>query len=147
MNVQPSVPIRRFELLILRPLGIAYLVAIIVCLVKTAWILSVVMLVCQILTGVIGQSLPHRKGQTFSELASGKTLPTKDGEISHDDFFALAKAIISLAFIIGLSGFAIGWTIGLHWYWILLLAFGSYIIFALFAALLSAWPKPGRNVC
>jgi chromate transport protein ChrA len=138
MKEQPARAIRRFEVLILRPLNIAFLVALIVCIVKTAWTLAVVIFVCSFLIGIIGQSLPHRKKQTFSELANGKTLPASDGELSDDDAFALGKAIQRLSFLIGLAGLTIGWKIGLHWYWALLLAFGSYFVVGLFAALLAS---------
>ena len=45
MKEQPARAIRRFEVLIMRPLNIAFLVAAGICLVKTAWILAVVMAV------------------------------------------------------------------------------------------------------
>jgi hypothetical protein len=132
---------RRFEVLILRPLNIAFLVATIVCLIKTAWTLAFIMLACSFFTGTIGQSLPHRKKQTFSELTSGKAMPASDSEISPDDAYALAKATQRLAFLIGSAGFAIGWKIGLHWYWFLTLAFGSYFVAGLLSVMLSAWPR------
>lgn len=111
-------------------------------MVKTAWILTLVMAVGWFAVGAIGQSLPHRKKETFSELTSGKTLPANDDELSDDDAFALAKAIQRLAILIGLVGLAIGWKIGLRWYWALLLAFGSYFVVGLFAALLGANRQP-----
>ena len=138
MKEQPARAIRRFEVLMLRPLNVVLPVAAGVCLVKTAWILALVMAVGWFAVGAIGQSLPHRKKETFSELTSGKTLPANDGELSYDDAFALAKAIQRLAFLIGLVGLALGWKIGLRWYWALLLAFGSYFVVGLFAALLGA---------
>ena len=138
MSERPAIPMRRFEVLMLRPLNVVLPVAAGVCLVKTAWILAVVMAVGCFAVGAIGQSLPHRKKQTFSELASGKTLPASDGELSDDDSFALAKAILRLAFLIGLVALPVGWKIGLRWYWILLLAFGSYAVVGLLSALLAA---------
>ena len=45
MKEQPARAIRRFEVLMLRPLNVALPVAAGVCLVKTAWILAVVMAV------------------------------------------------------------------------------------------------------
>src|ERR1700678_135084 len=100
MEQQPAKAIRRFELLILRPLSIALPVAVIVCLIKTAWILAVVMIACWFVVGAIGQSLPHRKNETFSELTSGEALPVQDEGPSPNDSYAIARASIQIAAVL-----------------------------------------------
>jgi hypothetical protein len=133
---RPAKAQRRFEVLILRPLSIAFPVAAVVCLMKTAWVLAAAMLACWLIVGVIGQSLPHRKQDTFSELAGGSPLPAHDEVLSHGEAYALAKAIMGTAVVVAFVALLIAWKMGLRWYWVLLATFGTYVGAALFAGLL-----------
>lgn len=138
MRERPAGAIRRFEVVMLRPLNLVLPVAVVVCLLKTAWVLAVIMAGTWFAVGAIGQSLPHRKKETVSELANRRTLPADEGRLSHDDAYAMAKAIQRLTFVVGLGALAIGWKIGLRWYWTLLLAFGSCFVVGFLSALCAA---------
>jgi len=142
---RPATALRRFEVLILRPLNLVFLAAAVVCLLKAAWVLAVAMFVCCFFVGVIGQSLPHRKQETISELASGGTLPAHDEGLSHEDAFVLAKTIQRTALLVGFAASLIAWKTGLRWYWILLVAFSTYFVVGLLAAILGATNPPARR--
>jgi hypothetical protein len=145
MEEQPARAVRRFEVLILRPLNIAFPFAVGVCLVKTAWTLAVVMVICWFAFGAIGQSLPHRKKQTFSELASGKTLPAQDGRPSPDDSYALARAAMQTAALLGAVAFSIAWKNGSRGWWAFLIVPGTTYIAVLILAALVGVGKPGKH--
>lgn len=146
MKEQPARAIRRFEVLILQPLSIAFPFAAGACLVKTAWTLAVVMVVCWFVVGAIGQSLPHHKEQTFSGLASGKTLPAQDQKLSPDDSYALARAAMQTAALLGTVAFFIAWKNGLRGWWVFLIVPGTtYFAVVILAALLSMGKQPARQ--
>jgi len=66
-------------------------------------------------------------------------------ELSHDDAYALAKAVMRTAILVGFVAFVVGWKMGLHWYWFFLLAFSGYAFVVLFAALLSVGKRSMRR--
>jgi hypothetical protein len=138
MKEQPARAIRRFEVLILRPLSIALPVAVVVCLVKTAWVLAVVMVVCWFVVGAIGQSLPHRRKETFSELASGEVLPLQDERLSSSDSRALARASMQTGALLAIVAVLIAWKNGLHgWLIYLVLPWATFVVVVVVAALIS----------
>ena len=147
MEEQPVRAIRRFEVLILRPLGIVLPVVVVVCLIKTAWILTVVMIVCWFVVGAIGQSLPHRKKETFSELASGKALPVQDETLSPNDSHALAGTSMQIAAVLAVLAVSIAWRNGLRgWLVFLVLPWATFVVVVVFAALVSVGkPQSAAN--
>ena len=138
MKVQPSRTIRLFEVFFLRPLNIVLLLLAVVFLAETAWILTVAMALCCLFVGAIGQALPHRKAQTFSELARGSAVSPHDDELSNENSFALAKATMRIAIVVGFAVFVLAWRSRLGWYWVLLWAICSYFVTAISGALLPA---------
>jgi len=133
---RPSRATRFFETIILRPLSIVFLALAGASLLKTAWVLGIGMAICWFLVGVIGQSLPHRKAQAFPELAGGSTSAPHDRVLSHEESFALAKAVMRAGAVVGFAAFALAWEGGLRWYGVLLCGFGGYFVMAMVGALL-----------
>jgi hypothetical protein len=135
---RPSRPTRLFETIILRPLSIVFLALAGVSLLKTAWVLGIAMAICWLLVGAIGQSLPHRKTQAFSELAGGSTSPPHDQVLSNEESFALAKAVMRAGAVVGFAALALAWEGGLRWYLVLICGFGGYFVMVMVGALLPA---------
>lgn len=138
MTQRPSRPTRFFETIILRPLSIVFLALAVASLLKTAWVLGIAMAICWFLIGAIGQSLPHRKAQPFSELAGGSTSPSHDQVLSDEESFVLAKAVMRVGAVVGFAALALAWGGGLRWYWVLICGFGGYFVMTMVGALLPA---------
>jgi hypothetical protein len=116
-----------FEVLILRPLNIGFLILAVISLLKAAWIVGIAMAICWFFIGLTGQALPHRRPETFSELVSGSTPPSHDA-LSHEESFGLAKATIRAGAVVGFAAFVLGWKSGMRWYWLLLCVLASYAV-------------------
>jgi hypothetical protein len=127
MKQRPSRTVRLFEVIILRPCSVGFLIAAVICFLLRAWVDGVAMTVCWFFVGAIGQALPHRKPQTVSELAIGSAPPPVE-ELSHEDAFALGKATLRVGVVIGVAAFILAWKSGLRWYWVLVWAIGSYFV-------------------
>jgi hypothetical protein len=145
MKIQPNALLSRFERLILRTLDFGFYGAALYYLWHRAWVLGVLILLLSFGTGAIGQSLPHRKQETYSELAAGATLASgPQGEISNEDSLSLGSALfktstllcVTLAFILGHEG--------LRWFWILLVLIALWPLS--FAAFLTLTVGPIRIV-
>ena len=136
MKQRPSRRVRLFEVIILRPFSIGFLIAAVICFLIRAWVDGIAMTMCWFFVGAIGQALPHRKSQTVSELAIGSTPPPVDEKLSHEDAFALGKATLRIGVVIGVAAFVLAWEGGLRWYWVLMWGIGSYFVTAMMGAFL-----------
>jgi hypothetical protein len=102
-----------------------------------AWLLGAVILLLSFGVGAIGQSLPHRKHETTSELAAGTTFGNEfQGEISDEDSNALGRALFKTCTLVSVTAAVILGHESWRWYWILLtLAIGWPISLAAFLTL------------
>ncbi len=128
MRLQPHRVIELFELIILRPLSVVFIALAVVALLKAAWIVGIAMTACWFLVGAIGGTLPHRKRETFSELTQGITLEPHDGPLPDRDGFALGRAVLTTAAVVGLAASVLAWRSGLRWYWVLACGIAGYFV-------------------
>jgi hypothetical protein len=105
-----------FELYILRVLSLNFIVAALICLFHRAWLTALMMALFWHFVGAIGQGLPHRKAQAFSKLSSGEIPQSRTGDISENETFAIVKATLQLAFMVGIAGMVVTWKLH-QWYW------------------------------
>ena len=124
--------IRRFEVFILRPLQIAFLVSAVVLLLKTLWLGLVGCVLCSFYLGIIGSKLHPL--QSASELAKGP-LEGRAARIESELLPAGVKQMLvshactRVGILIGLSTAIILWSaFGWRWYFALLVAFVSMIL-------------------
>lgn len=101
--------VKRFELLILRPLDLALILAGLISLFQREWGFGCFLLLVGLLVGAIGQGLPHHRRQTAKELRHG--FPTAREiladspdhssieELPPDEGYQLALASIKTALI------------------------------------------------
>ncbi len=135
MKQRTSRTVRLFEVIILRPCSVGFLIAAVVCFLLRAWVDGVAMTVCWFFVGTIGQALPHRKPLTVPELAIGSALPPVE-ELSHEDAIALGKATLRIGLVIGVAAFILALKSELRWYWVLVWAIGSYFVTVMIGAFL-----------
>jgi hypothetical protein len=104
--------VKRFEVLILRPLDVCLIVAAVISLFHKEWIFGLFLFIVGFLIGAIGQGLPHHRHQTAKELAEGR--PTRsdvlrdapEGQPSErfppDEGYAMASASIKTSIVLAL---------------------------------------------
>jgi hypothetical protein len=132
----PHVLLSRFERRILRTLAFAYYGAALYYFWHRAWLFGALIFFLSFGVGAIGQSLPHRKHETTSELASGTTLAGEfHGEISNEDSYGLGKAIFKTCALLYVTAWQVLWHGNWKWYSILLmlaafwpLSFAAFLI-------------------
>jgi hypothetical protein len=121
MKSQPHALLSKFERRILRTLDFAFYGAALYYLWHRAWLFGALILLLSLGVGVIGQGLPHRKHETLSELATGKTFPGAfEGEISNEDSLALGIASFKTCTLISVTAAIIFAHEHWRWYWNLL---------------------------
>ncbi len=138
----------RFEVAVLKPLGITYLVLLVTFAVGSGWALAACSAAASLLNGAIGASL-HRS-RSFSELSAGTIQYMAKGpkeELSHDESFRLARVVLPAVWVAWLWAFAV--LLGrstLRWYWALPAAWlmGFLLVLLPFLAAYSPWSR-GRK--
>jgi hypothetical protein len=104
--------IKRFELLILRPLDLCLIIAAVVSLFHRDWTFGLFLFFVGFLVGAIGQGLPHHRQQKFKELRRGWPNPSEvfrdapEGqppeEIAPSESYQIAVACLKTTFVLAL---------------------------------------------
>ena len=71
--MNPSTKFIKAERYVLRPLSIICGLGALAYLIQAQWIMAIFLLVICIFIGIVGQGLPHHRGQTFSQLTQGSS--------------------------------------------------------------------------
>jgi hypothetical protein len=128
--------VARYDAYFLKPQWIAYVVLIIVFLVRRQWLYAGVSLFMEVATSLAGATLYPKKG--YHELAQG-TLPKPgdviDEELSYEDSVAMGKAGLLLGWSFGASAFAVLVYGGVRWWFALPLAFAAMLAYTVFPLL------------
>src|SRR2546429_642090 len=119
--------IDRAEVMILKPLGVTYLLLAIAMALSAAWIVAAICLVALFFNGVIGASL-HRS-QRFAELAEGTLHRMATGpraELSHGESHQVAGVVLRATFFVAvvLAAFLIHYSF--RWYFAIPVALVSW---------------------
>jgi hypothetical protein len=145
--------VKRFEVLILRPLDVCLIIAAVISLFHKEWIFGLFLLIVGFLIGAIGQGLPHHRHETAKELAHEGPAPSEvfrdapDGQPSErldpDEGHAMASASIKTSVILA-SVIAVTFThFDYKWYTTAAASILVAILFPAFAAIVvmgaTAW--------
>ena len=125
----PHIVVRCFERLILFPLNVIVLLAGVVFLFEKAWTLGTLLVVVSVCIGAIGQYLPHRRKQTTRQLASGKDLGERFGEMTFEESKGFAKAVLWTSLLVGIIAGAGAIHRNLPMRWVVAYIVGSWISF------------------
>jgi hypothetical protein len=118
--------VKRFELLVLRPLDLGLIIAALVSLYRREWVFGCFLFVAGFLVGAVGQGLPHHRRQTPKELRRGFP-PAREiladspdhssiEELPPEEGYQLALASIKMAFIAALVVAVSLLHLGFRWY-------------------------------
>ncbi len=116
-----DVLVRKFDLIVLRPISIALIVSGIAFLVRAEWVVGGLLLVIAVFgVGAVGSSL-HRK-KSFGELAAGYPHLSALDEatpkaIQRETSLQLSRAGCALGVVLALVTILLSIRFGLRWYW------------------------------
>jgi len=123
--------VRCFERLILFPLSFIVLLSGVLFLFGKAWVLGTLLAVVSVCIGGIGQSLPHRRKQTNRQLASGKDLGERFGDMTFEESRSFVKAVLWTSLLVGIVAGAGAIHRNLPMRWVVAYVVGSWISFSL----------------
>jgi len=120
----------KFDWYVLKPIWVLFIVLAGLYCFRQEWLIGVALIVMNFLVGMVAAGV-HR-GKTVAELAAG--YPTRDdalagdpGELSHEESFVVAKALLRLGWILGIAAVMLAIHHGIKFY------------FAIPVGLLVAW--------
>ncbi|SRR6266404_2878177 len=145
--------VKRFELLILRPLDVCLIVGAVISLFHKEWIFGLFLLVVGFVIGAIGQGLPHHRQDTAKELAEGRPAPSDvfrdapegqpSGRLDPDEGHAMASASIKTSAVLALIVAVTFVHFDYKWYMAALASILVAILFPAFSAIVvmgaTAW--------
>ena len=120
MHQPPHALVRNFELIILVPLQLLFVIYSIAMAIGKQWLGFVGFLIAAFFIAVVGQGLPHRKEQSSGEMAQGNNPGKRFDEIRRDEATGLGVAMIKTALIISVLGVAVALHRGDRWYSVIL---------------------------